>query len=57
MASGVWRSPRATSRIIVQARGRQGHGNNSLEADEADERGIIRYATLDEFKAESQLCQ
>jgi molybdopterin-containing oxidoreductase family iron-sulfur binding subunit len=30
----------------------EGHGNNSLEADEAiDERGIIRYATLDEFKA------
>jgi molybdopterin-containing oxidoreductase family iron-sulfur binding subunit len=32
--------------------GEQGHGNNSLEADEAlGERGIIRYATLDEFKA------
>jgi molybdopterin-containing oxidoreductase family iron-sulfur binding subunit len=30
----------------------QGNGNNSLEADEAiSERGIIRYATLDEFKA------
>jgi MoCo/4Fe-4S cofactor protein with predicted Tat translocation signal len=30
----------------------QGHGNNSLEADEAiSERGIIRYATLDEYKA------
>jgi MoCo/4Fe-4S cofactor protein with predicted Tat translocation signal len=30
----------------------QGSGNNSLEADEAiSERGIIRYATLDEFKA------
>jgi molybdopterin-containing oxidoreductase family iron-sulfur binding subunit len=30
----------------------QGNGNNSLEADEAiGERGIIRYATLDEFKA------
>jgi molybdopterin-containing oxidoreductase family iron-sulfur binding subunit len=29
-----------------------GHDNNSLEADEAiGERGIIRYATLDEFKA------
>ena len=29
-----------------------GHGNNSLEADEAlGPRGIIRYATLDEFKA------
>jgi molybdopterin-containing oxidoreductase family iron-sulfur binding subunit len=28
-----------------------GHGNNSLEGDEAiNERGIIRYATLDEFK-------
>jgi len=32
--------------------GEQGHGNNSLEADEAiSERGIIRYATLDEYKA------
>ncbi len=32
--------------------GGQGSGNNSLEADEAiGERGIIRYATLDEFKA------
>jgi molybdopterin-containing oxidoreductase family iron-sulfur binding subunit len=32
--------------------GEQGNGNNSLEADEAiSERGIIRYATLDEFKA------
>jgi molybdopterin-containing oxidoreductase family iron-sulfur binding subunit len=30
----------------------QGNGNNSLEADEAlGPRGIIRYATLDEFKA------
>jgi molybdopterin-containing oxidoreductase family iron-sulfur binding subunit len=30
----------------------QGHGNNSLEGDEAiSERGIIRYATLDEYKA------
>ncbi len=30
----------------------KGNGNNSLEADEAlGERGIIRYATLDEFKA------
>ncbi|MFZ1937986.1 MAG: TAT-variant-translocated molybdopterin oxidoreductase [Terracidiphilus sp.] len=30
----------------------QGQNNNSLEADEAiGERGIIRYATLDEFKA------
>jgi molybdopterin-containing oxidoreductase family iron-sulfur binding subunit len=29
-----------------------GHDNNSLEADEAiGERGIIRYATLDEYKA------
>jgi MoCo/4Fe-4S cofactor protein with predicted Tat translocation signal len=29
-----------------------GSGNNSLEADEAiNERGIIRYATLDEYKA------
>jgi molybdopterin-containing oxidoreductase family iron-sulfur binding subunit len=29
----------------------QGNGNNSLEADEAiSERGIIRYATLDEYK-------
>jgi molybdopterin-containing oxidoreductase family iron-sulfur binding subunit len=29
----------------------EGTGNNSLEADEAiDERGIIRYATLDHFK-------
>ncbi len=32
--------------------GQQGTGNNSLEADEAlGPRGIIRYATLDEFKA------
>jgi len=32
--------------------GGQGNGNNSLEADEAlGARGIIRYATLDEFKA------
>ena len=31
--------------------GEQGNGNNSLEADEAlGPRGIIRYATLDEFK-------
>ena len=30
----------------------EGHDNNSLEADEAiNERGIIRYATLDEYKA------
>jgi molybdopterin-containing oxidoreductase family iron-sulfur binding subunit len=30
----------------------EGHNNNSLEADEAlGERGIIRYATLDEYKA------
>jgi molybdopterin-containing oxidoreductase family iron-sulfur binding subunit len=30
----------------------EGHTNNSLEADEAiNERGIIRYATLEEFKA------
>ena len=29
----------------------EGHDNNSLEADEAiNERGIIRYATLDEYK-------
>ncbi|MGD0734137.1 MAG: TAT-variant-translocated molybdopterin oxidoreductase [Terracidiphilus sp.] len=33
--------------------GQQGNGNNSLEADEAiGERGIIRYATLDEYKAD-----
>jgi molybdopterin-containing oxidoreductase family iron-sulfur binding subunit len=33
--------------------GQQGNGNNSLEADEAiSERGIIRYATLDEYKAD-----
>ena len=32
--------------------GQDGSGNNSLEADEAiNERGIIRYATLDTFKA------
>ena len=32
--------------------GGQGNGNNSLEADEAiGERGIIRYATLEEYKA------
>jgi len=36
----------------AKAFGGQGNGNNSLEADEAiSERGIIRYATLDEFKA------
>jgi MoCo/4Fe-4S cofactor protein with predicted Tat translocation signal len=30
----------------------EGHNNNSLEADEAiGERGIIRYATLDDFRA------
>ena len=35
-----------------KAFGQQGNGNNSLEADEAiGERGIVRYATLDEFKA------
>jgi molybdopterin-containing oxidoreductase family iron-sulfur binding subunit len=35
-----------------KAFGGQGNGNNSLEADEAiGERGIIRYATLDEYKA------
>jgi molybdopterin-containing oxidoreductase family iron-sulfur binding subunit len=35
-----------------KAFGQQGNGNNSLEADEAiNERGIIRYATLDEYKA------
>jgi molybdopterin-containing oxidoreductase family iron-sulfur binding subunit len=35
-----------------KAFGGQGNGNNSLEADEAiSERGIIRYATLDEYKA------
>ena len=33
--------------------GGQGNGNNSLEADEAiSERGIIRYATLDEYRAD-----
>jgi molybdopterin-containing oxidoreductase family iron-sulfur binding subunit len=33
--------------------GGEGNGNNSLEADEAiNERGIIRYATLDEYKAD-----
>jgi MoCo/4Fe-4S cofactor protein with predicted Tat translocation signal len=33
--------------------GQQGNGNNSLEADEAiGERGIIRYATLDEYMAD-----
>ena len=32
--------------------GQQGNGNNSLEADEAiGERGVVRYATLAEFKA------
>jgi MoCo/4Fe-4S cofactor protein with predicted Tat translocation signal len=36
----------------------QGNGNNSLEADEAiGERGIIRYATLDEFKANPGFAQ
>jgi molybdopterin-containing oxidoreductase family iron-sulfur binding subunit len=35
-----------------KAFGGQGNGDNSLEADEAiNERGIIRYATLDEYKA------
>src|SRR6202012_5137499 len=32
------------------AAGGIGGGNNSLEGDEAMTRGIIRYATLDEFK-------
>jgi molybdopterin-containing oxidoreductase family iron-sulfur binding subunit len=33
--------------------GGQGNGNNSMEADEAiGERGIIRYATLDQYKAD-----
>jgi len=33
--------------------GGEGTGNNSLEADEAiNERGIIRYATLDQYKAD-----
>ena len=32
------------------AAGGEGSGNNSLEGDEAATRGIIRYATLDEFK-------
>ena len=33
--------------------GEQGNGNNSLESDEAiSERGIIRYATLEEYKAD-----
>jgi molybdopterin-containing oxidoreductase family iron-sulfur binding subunit len=33
--------------------GEQGNGNNSLEADEAiSERGIIRYATIEEYKAD-----
>ena len=52
-ASGASRSPRATTRIIAATTfGGQGHGNNSLEGDEAlGPRGIIRYATLDEFKA------
>ena len=36
----------------AKAFGGQGNGNNSLEADEAiSERGIIRYATLDQYKA------
>ncbi|MGA9463718.1 MAG: TAT-variant-translocated molybdopterin oxidoreductase [Terracidiphilus sp.] len=36
----------------------QGNGNNSLEADEAiSERGIIRYATLEEFKANPGFAQ
>jgi molybdopterin-containing oxidoreductase family iron-sulfur binding subunit len=35
----------------AKAFGGQGNGNNSLEANEAiNERGIIRYATLDEYK-------
>jgi len=35
-----------------KAFGGQGNGNNSLEADEAiGERGIIRFATLDEYKS------
>ena len=38
--------------------GEQGNGNNSLEADEAiGERGIIRYATLDEYKAHPGFAQ
>jgi MoCo/4Fe-4S cofactor protein with predicted Tat translocation signal len=31
--------------------GGKGNGNNSLEANEAETRGIIRYASLDEFKS------
>ena len=35
----------------AKAFGGEGNGNNSLEADEAiGERGIVRYATLDEYK-------
>ena len=50
---GHRRSPRATTRITAaRPSGGKGNGNNSLEADEAlGPRGIIRYATLDEFKA------
>ena len=51
-ASRGSRSPRATIRIIAAERSpaATGGGNNSLEADEAETRGIIRYATLEEFK-------
>ncbi|MDR3793271.1 MAG: TAT-variant-translocated molybdopterin oxidoreductase [Terracidiphilus sp.] len=38
--------------------GGEGNGNNSLEADEAlGERGIIRYATLDEYKENKKFAQ
>ncbi len=38
--------------------GSEGTGNNSLEADEAlGPRGIIRYATLEEFKANPDFAQ
>ena len=52
-ASGASPSPRATTRIIAaRASADDGNQNNSLEAVEAlGPRGIIRYATLEDFKA------
>ena len=46
-----WPSPRATTRMTAASSAGKGGGNNSLEANEADPRGIIRYASLEEFKA------
>jgi molybdopterin-containing oxidoreductase family iron-sulfur binding subunit len=41
----------AQSGFLTPKEDRTGNGNNSLEANEAEERGVIRQATLKEFKA------